>query len=69
MNQFPSEIVLTNKDQLAEVARRSLKVEGRSIDNAELENRGPLWLPTTYNLNTELSQFIKYFVERENRYN
>lgn len=67
VNQFPSESVLTNKDQLAEVARRSLKVVGHSIDTSELENRGPVWLPMTYNLYTELPQFIKCFVERENR--
>ena len=68
VNQFPFETILTNKDQMAEVARKSMRLGCHVIKNAELENRGPLWLPTTFNLNTELSQFIKYFTEREKRY-
>ena len=69
VNQFPSEGIITNKDLLVEVACRTLKLDGHDICSAELENRGPLWLPKTFNLYTELSQFIKCFKEREQRYN
>lgn len=68
MNQFPSENILTNKDLLAKVAMRSLKLDGREITIFESENRGPVWLPTTFNLCKELAQFIKYFKEREQKY-
>ncbi|CAJ0964010.1 unnamed protein product [Ranitomeya imitator] len=55
LNQFPCENLLTVKDCLASVSRR--------IGDAE----GPLWLPRTFNLKTELPQFISYFKQREER--
>ncbi|KAM9313185.1 tubulin--tyrosine ligase-like protein 12 [Gastrophryne carolinensis] len=55
LNQFPCENLLTVKDCLASVARR--------IGSSE----GPKWLPRTFNLKTELPQFISYFKWREQR--
>lgn len=55
LNQFPCESLLTVKDCLAAVARR---VGGPD---------GPAWLPRTFNLRTELPQFISYFQQRERR--
>ncbi|XP_065069444.1 tubulin--tyrosine ligase-like protein 12 [Rhopilema esculentum] len=67
VNQFPSENILTNKDLLAEVAMRSVKLDGRKATDDEICHRGPMWLPTTFNLSTELPKFIKHFKEREAR--
>ncbi|XP_030069735.1 tubulin--tyrosine ligase-like protein 12 [Microcaecilia unicolor] len=53
LNQFPCENLLTVKDCLASIARR---VGGPD---------GPKWLPQTFNLQTELPQFISYFQQRE----
>ncbi|XP_038137580.1 tubulin--tyrosine ligase-like protein 12 isoform X2 [Cyprinodon tularosa] len=53
LNQFPCESVLTVKDCLAAVARR---VKG---------GPPPDWLPVTFNLQTELPQFIKHYQLRE----
>ncbi|KAM8974501.1 tubulin--tyrosine ligase-like protein 12 [Pelodytes ibericus] len=55
LNQFPCENLLTVKDCLASVARRVGGLEG------------PKWLPRTFNLQTELPQFISYFKQREQR--
>ncbi|XP_068134259.1 tubulin--tyrosine ligase-like protein 12 [Hyperolius riggenbachi] len=55
LNQFPCENLLTVKDCLASVSRR--------VGGAE----GPKWLPRTFNLKTELPQFISYFKQREQR--
>uniref|UniRef100_F6STG9 Tubulin tyrosine ligase like 12 n=1 Tax=Ornithorhynchus anatinus TaxID=9258 RepID=F6STG9_ORNAN len=55
LNQFPCESLLTVKDCLAAVSRR--------VGGPE----GPLWLPRTFNLRTELPQFISYFQQRERR--
>uniref|UniRef100_A0A803K6H5 Tubulin tyrosine ligase-like 12 n=1 Tax=Xenopus tropicalis TaxID=8364 RepID=A0A803K6H5_XENTR len=52
LNQFPCENLLTVKDCLASVSRRA---------------GGPRWLPQTFNLRTELPQFISYFKQREQR--
>ena len=54
INQFPFENVITIKDLLCVVCHRAGK--GGS---------GPDWLPTTYNLNTELDKFVSYFQQRE----
>jgi len=54
INQFPFENVITIKDLLCVVCNRAGK--GGS---------GPDWLPTTYNLNTELDKFVSYFQQRE----
>ncbi|KAM4677075.1 tubulin--tyrosine ligase-like protein 12 [Discoglossus pictus] len=55
LNQFPCEGLLTVKDCLASISRR--------IGGTE----GPKWLPRTFNLKTELPQFISYFKQREQR--
>ena len=61
LNQFPFECVVTVKDLLAQVARR--KGSGRA-DPSTLATT-PKWLPTTYNLVTELAKFVSYFQHRE----
>ncbi|KAK7485192.1 hypothetical protein BaRGS_00023602 [Batillaria attramentaria] len=59
ISQFPCEMVLTIKDLLAIVARRAAK-----NPPADPLNPGPKWLPVTYNLETELPQFVSYFQTR-----
>ncbi|XP_029455946.1 tubulin--tyrosine ligase-like protein 12 [Rhinatrema bivittatum] len=49
LNQFPCENLLTVKDCLASISRR--------IGGSD----GPKWLPRTFNLQTELTQFISIF--------
>lgn len=56
LNQFPCESLITVKDCLAAVARR---VAGGS---------SPAWLPETFNLQTELPQFIKNYQQRQKWY-
>ena len=69
VNQFPNEKILTCKDLFAETAMRSVaykyKDDVGAIPKALLENRGPLWLPTTFNLFSELPQFLKYYMSKE----
>lgn len=61
VNQFPFEYVLTIKDLLCIVCRR----KNYSVaDNLEIT---PKWLPVTYNLMTELKQFVSYFQNRQKR--
>ncbi|XP_070709918.1 tubulin--tyrosine ligase-like protein 12 [Pempheris klunzingeri] len=55
VNQFPCESIITVKDCLAAVARR---VKG---------GPAPDWLPETFNLQTELPQFIKHYQQRQQR--
>ncbi|XP_067947281.1 tubulin--tyrosine ligase-like protein 12 [Watersipora subatra] len=55
INQFPYEELLTVKDLLSIVARRA----------ARGDNSHPRWFPTTYNLNTDLPEFIAHFQKRE----
>uniref|UniRef100_H3B9D2 Tubulin tyrosine ligase like 12 n=1 Tax=Latimeria chalumnae TaxID=7897 RepID=H3B9D2_LATCH len=55
VNQFPCENLVTVKDCLASVARR-----------AENETE-PKWLPRSFNLRTELPQFVSYYQQRERR--
>ncbi|XP_070785226.1 tubulin--tyrosine ligase-like protein 12 [Enoplosus armatus] len=55
LNQFPCESIVTVKDCLAAVARR---VKGGPT---------PDWLPETFNLQTELPQFIKHYQLRQQR--
>lgn len=56
LNQFPCESLVTVKDCLAAVARR---VNG---------GLSPDWLPKTFNLHTELPQFIKHYQRRQQRF-
>ncbi|KAI4899274.1 hypothetical protein NFI96_020590 [Prochilodus magdalenae] len=55
LNQYPCETVLTTKDCLASVARRAG------------QGQGPRWLPRTFNLQTELPQFIRHYQKRQER--
>ncbi|XP_022604797.1 tubulin--tyrosine ligase-like protein 12 isoform X2 [Seriola dumerili] len=55
LNQFPFESIVTVKDCLAAVARR---LKG---------GPPPDWLPETFNLQTELPQFIKHYQQRQQR--
>ncbi|KAG8005733.1 Tubulin--tyrosine ligase-like protein 12 [Nibea albiflora] len=55
LNQFPCESIVTVKDCLASVARR---LKG---------GPSPDWLPETFNLQTELPQFIKHYHLRRQR--
>lgn len=61
VNQFPFENVVTIKDLLAIVCRRSIKCHHNPVT---LETN-PTWLPTTYNLKTELWEFVSYFQNRQ----
>jgi len=63
INQFPFEMVLTVKSVLPLVCRRGFSPV---IDAVTLES-SPRWLPTTFNLRTELAQFVSYFQHREKR--
>ena len=56
INQFPCENVITIKDFLCVVCRR--QGEG---------GQHPAWLPRTYNLETELEQFVSCYQDREDR--
>lgn len=58
INQFPFEHLLTIKDLLCVVCRRMKK-------NSD-ENE-PEWLPTTFNMKTELAKFVSYFQQREDQ--
>lgn len=64
INQFPFENVITIKDLLAIVSRRNKSTIGSSSDALPLL---PNWLPTTYNMSTELPKFISYFQHREDK--
>ncbi|XP_044598225.1 tubulin--tyrosine ligase-like protein 12 isoform X1 [Cotesia glomerata] len=64
VNQFPYEHILTNKDLLSIVCRR--KAADKLYDPETLDTY-PSWLPTTYNLSTELIEFVSYFQNREAR--
>lgn len=56
LNQFPCESLLTVKDCLSAVARR---VKG---------GPSPDWLPETFNLQTELPQFVRHYQQRQQRW-
>ena len=68
INQFPFENVLTIKDLLCVVCRRMGQgLEARSENGPDSEARletWPKWLPTTFNLKTELPKFVSYFQQR-----
>ncbi|XP_056133604.1 tubulin--tyrosine ligase-like protein 12 [Lampris incognitus] len=55
VNQFPCETIVTVKDCLSAVSRRA---QG---------GRGAEWLPQTFNLQTELPQFIRHYQQRRER--
>lgn len=62
VNQFPFEYILTIKDLLSIVCRRNSK----DIEKTTLQT-SPDWLPTTYNLKTELLKFMSYYQNREKK--
>ncbi|XP_026494343.1 tubulin--tyrosine ligase-like protein 12 [Vanessa tameamea] len=62
VNQFPFEYVITIKDLLAIVARRGQKK--LNLDENNLETL-PAWLPTTFNMKTELPKLIAYYIQRQ----
>lgn len=64
VNQFPFENVLTVKDLLSIVCRR--KAVEKQYDFETLETY-PVWLPTTFNLSTDLVKFVSYFEQRESK--
>lgn len=63
VNQFPFEYVITIKDLLAIVARRCAQKYGQTF-NDELDTY-PLWLPTTYNMKTELPKLVANYMQRK----
>ncbi|XP_061193529.1 tubulin--tyrosine ligase-like protein 12 [Saccostrea echinata] len=63
VNQFPFERVITVKDLLAVVCRRA----GDGKEDPDTLERNPKWLPVTYNLETEITQFVSYFQHREKK--
>lgn len=65
VNQFPYEFVITVKDLLSIVCRRACR-NSKKYDEETLEI-SPKWLPQTFNLNTELPQFISYFQHRNDK--
>lgn len=64
INQFPFENVLTIKDLLSVICRRGN--EDTKTDNEALQTQ-PSWLPTTFNLNTELVEFVSFFQNRQSK--
>lgn len=64
INQFPFENVITIKDLLAIVSRRIAEASGKYCDGETLKTH-PEWLPTTFNLKTELVKFVSYYQARE----
>lgn len=60
VNQFPFENVLTIKDLLSIVCRRA----ANQYYDSETLKTFPKWLPTTFNLKTELLQFVSYYQTR-----
>ncbi|XP_078035387.1 tubulin tyrosine ligase-like 12 [Augochlora pura] len=60
VNQFPFEHVVTIKDLLSIVCRR----KATQKPDSEKFQTNPVWLPITYNLSTELVQFVAYFENR-----
>lgn len=61
VNQFPFENVITIKDLLSVVCRRTAH---KYCEEDTLETY-PKWLPTTFNLKTELAEFVSYYQTRQ----
>ncbi|XP_044746437.1 tubulin--tyrosine ligase-like protein 12 [Coccinella septempunctata] len=57
VNQFPFEYVITIKDLLSITCRKD--------GEESIENFWPPWMPITYNLKTELGNFVSYYRKRE----
>lgn len=65
VNQFPFEFVITIKDLLAITARRCSEKCKKTCSN-QLETYPP-WLPTTFNMKTELTKLVAYYTQRKNK--
>ncbi|CAG9530691.1 unnamed protein product [Cercopithifilaria johnstoni] len=61
VNQFPYDRVLTVKDLLSASIQ---SVYRDSVIDPELMHWQPLWFETTFNLETELPQFVAYYQQR-----
>lgn len=57
INQFPFEYVITIKDLLS--------ITCRNENEKNIENFWPSWMPITYNLKTELGNFVAFYKKRE----
>lgn len=64
VNQFPFENVITIKDLLSIVCRRAATNQDPDAETLETY---PKWLPTTFNLKTELVKFVSYFQNRSRK--
>ncbi|CAG4954270.1 unnamed protein product [Parnassius apollo] len=65
VNQFPFEYVITVKDLLAIVSRRCSNLnDNTSRDTFETT---PAWLPTTFNMKTELSKLVACYMQRKQK--
>ncbi|EFO20459.2 hypothetical protein LOAG_08031 [Loa loa] len=62
VNQFPYDSVLTVKDLLTATIQ---SVYRDSVIDSKLMHWQPLWFETTFNLETELPQFVAYYQQRE----
>nr|XP_021186375.2 tubulin--tyrosine ligase-like protein 12 [Helicoverpa armigera] len=62
VNQFPFEYVMTIKDLLAVIARRTSEKYSKDCNSLETY---PVWLPTTFNMKTELPKLVAYYMQRK----
>jgi len=76
ISQFPFENIITNKELLSLIARRSRNIQYQSSefgsDGDEQDpyvkaQNNPPWLCTTFNLSYELPQFAVYYQYREDK--
>lgn len=64
VNQFPYEHVITVKDLLSVICHRHTNSKNIDVDDLQIY---PSWYPSTFNLKTELPEFVSYFQHREKR--
>uniref|UniRef100_A0A915E7M8 Tubulin--tyrosine ligase-like protein 12 n=1 Tax=Ditylenchus dipsaci TaxID=166011 RepID=A0A915E7M8_9BILA len=64
INQFPYESVLTVKDLLAATIQSAFEESPLNNDTLDWQ---PEWLPTTFNLQLELPEFVAYFQRRQQK--
>lgn len=61
VNRFPYDNVLTVKDLLSATIQ---SVYRDNVVDPKLMHWQPLWFETTFNLETELPQFVTYYQQR-----